>query len=145
MNHLTIERTQREKIENFMNDECLQYFSCTVFDKNYSEIASICSNKDWDEFYQKIYLPNPPVKKYIIQSRRGLLWWDADLFDKNTAHYIANRNDVCSTSMICTFVPEGKSSAAAISFGSKLGQKHLINLIEARPDQIKEIFNMFVI
>ena len=144
MSHLTIKGTQQDKIENFLNDEKLQYFSCTVFDQNFSELISICSNKEWNEFYQQNYLPNPPVKKYILQRRRGIVWWDRDLFDKNTANYIASRNEVCSTSMICTFVPEDTSKIAAISFGSKQGQKHLMNLINEKPEQLKEIFKMFV-
>lgn len=134
------QKNDRDNIENFMDSEKLQYFSCTIFDWKFSELLSICSNKDWNDCYRENYRPNPPVKKYILQKRNGIIWWDTDLFDQNTAHYITHRNDVCNTSMICTFVPEGAIGIGAISFGSNYGQKHLIEIIEKRPEELKRMF-----
>lgn len=134
-----LSQPKKDSINNFICGEGISYFSCTVFDWQANEKFSLCNNNEWLEQYHKIYCPIPPVKKYILQKRKGIIWWDKDLFDKETAKYIDMRNEICNTSMICTFVPEGSLGVGAISFGSKYGQEHLIDIIIKKSNEINRL------
>lgn len=126
-------------LKDFLEEEKISYFSCTLFDNSLSPRFSMCTNEDWMNFYNQRYYPEPPVQKYILQRRGGIVWWDKDLYDHHTIDYIVMRNKVCSTSMICTFVTEGTDVVSAVSFGSAIGQSHLIDVIEKRSAKIEEI------
>lgn len=138
--NLTLSPGNEAFIGDFISQEKISYFSCTIFDWQHKEKISLCNNTDWLEHYHKIYCPIPPVKKYILQRHQGIIWWDKDLYDKETAKYIDTRNEICGTSMICTFVPAGQTGVGAVSFGSKFGQDHLINLISKRAKELNKLF-----
>lgn len=130
-----------DKIYNFLNDEKLEYFSCTIFNSNGGELFSYCNNIEWGEIYSKFYMLSPPVKKHIVSKIGGFLWWDEDLYDLETNKYIRARNDVCGTNMICTLIPQKNKVFGAISFGSKNGQNHLNDLMINKQEPMKDIFD----
>lgn len=142
--NLAIQRTREELIEKFLHNENLGYFSCTIFDHSHRELLSFCNHETWMNHYRQSYCPDPPVKKYILQKLHGIVWWDPDLYDKTTSAFIASRNQMCDTSMICTFVPEGNMGVGAISFGSKYGQEHLVSIIQNRSLEMEQIFQMLL-
>lgn len=138
--NMTFSPIDEEFINNFILEEKMSYFSCTIFDWQANETFSQCNNMDWLRYYYTSYRPTPPVKKYIIQNRKGIIWWDKDLYDPETSQYIDIRNEICNTSMICTFVPEGPAGVGAISFGSIYGQESLINTITKRSKELTRLF-----
>lgn len=140
-------KLEQDNLNNFLFDQKIKYFSCTVFEnKKNKELISWCNNNEWIKEYVQTFKSTPPVKKYIVLKKSGLLWWDEDLYDKETNEFIQKRNDICETKMICTFVPKYKNTFSAISFGSDQGQSHLIEIIEDNSSKRKlnELFKSLI-
>lgn len=141
---LFLSEKENEFLNNFLNDERLSYFSCTIFDLKCKELASWSNNKEWNSAYNALYVSNPPVKQHIVKKINSLVWWDKALFDLETSNFIETRNDVCGTKMICTLVPRGVNVFGAISFGSCNGQKHLVDLIQDKKEPLNNIMRFLM-
>ena len=65
------------------------------------------------------HCPNPPVQKHILQKKNGLLVWHEGDYDVQTNAYITERNKICDTKLIVTFVHTQNQGTVALSVGTK--------------------------
>lgn len=139
----------------FLEEVGINFFSSTTFDSNQNPVYSICNNAEWFSFYKDNYfpessqsrssLPEPPVKDVILRKKKGVIWWDRDLFGGEVTKYIIKRNDVCSTKLIGTFLASSTESQVALSLGSKYDQNHIIRVIKNHNKLIEDLIAQLLI
>jgi hypothetical protein len=127
-----------------LNEVGINYFSCTSFNEKLKPLLSTCNNDLWLSIYRQRFSLNPPVQQIILNQKKGLIWWDSDLYSSITADFIKLRNNICETKMICTIVPRKDNRIAAISFGTKYNHSHIVRFLQNNTHFVQDIFDYYL-
>ncbi len=132
------------EFEQLVHDDIFNYFSITIFDRTDNLTVSSCTNDEWMYNNYAKYCPNPPVQKHIKRMKNGLIFWNEDEYDPQTNIFIADRNTVCETKVIVTFVGSNAHTKYAISFGSKNDKNQIRNVYEKRKSIFVKQFSLIL-
>lgn len=119
-----------DKLLDLLAIKKINYLSLTVF--NYDKpIISYCNHPLWFSYYKNEYNVNkpPPVQKYILSSTLDILHWDCLGLDSQTRQFIKKRNDVVGVKANISVLYQKNKKLAALTFGSKMRETHLINFL----------------
>jgi hypothetical protein len=118
-------------IDFLVKEKIIDYFALTIFDEASNPKISTCTNMDWMTCYLQ-HCPNPPVQKHILQKKNGLLVWREGDYDSQTNAFITERNKICATKLIVTFVQTSNQSTVALSVGTNKKLDYIEKLYRER-------------
>ena len=132
------------EFEQLVYDDIFNYFSITIFDRSENLKVSTCTNDEWLYNNYSKYCPNPPVQKHIKRMKNGLIFWNENEYDHQTNLFIAERNEICETKVIVTFVGSNDHTKYAISFGSKNDKNQIRTVYEKRKSIFDKQFSLIL-